>query len=63
MAYRPHVKVGAAIKARAAAAGLTLAEYTEYVMAKHAGLPPECAPQPAPRDDNQEALLPDPYDP
>lgn len=59
IAYRPHLKVEAALKARAKAAGMSWAEYTEYLVARALDLP-ECAPQPSHPDHGQEALLPDP---
>lgn len=63
IAYRPHVKVESALKARAEAAGMSWAEYTEYIVAQALGLP-DFAPQPT-TDSNhgQEALLPDPLSP
>lgn len=59
IAYRPHVRVGAVIEARAKAVGLSKAEYTEYVMADLFGMP-ECAPDPTiDPDHGQEPLIPD----
>ena len=62
IAYRPHLKVEAALKARAQAADMSWAEYTEFLVARSLGLP-EYAPQPSTPDNGQEALLPDPLSP
>lgn len=60
IAYRPHVRLAAVLEARAKAAGLSRAEYTEYVLAQTFGMP-ECAPEPTTDpDDGQEPLIPDP---
>lgn len=59
ISFRPHVRVAAVLDARARAAGLSRAEYTEYLIAQQFGMP-ECAPEPHPDTDNeQEPLLPD----
>lgn len=59
VAYRPHVRIEAVLKARAKEAGLSWSEYTEYVLGQAFGMP-ECAPEPTRDSDNgQEALLPD----
>lgn len=60
IAYRPHEKVGAVLKARAATANLTWSEYTEHLVATALGMP-ECAPRPQPND-SQESLIPDDLD-
>lgn len=62
VSFRPHIRVAAVIDARARAAGLSRAEYAEYVMAKVLKMPPEYAPTPktTDADDGQEPLLPDP---
>lgn len=61
ISYRPHVRVYDVMNARAAKAGLSRAEYTEYLIAKALGMS-DCAPKPERTDDpNQEALLPDPH--
>lgn len=60
ISFRPHVRVAAVLDARAKAAGLSRAEYTEYLIASRFGMP-ECAPEPQPdTDDGQEPLIPDP---
>lgn len=61
MSFSPHERVFAVLDARAKAAGLTRAEYMEYLVATTFGMP-EYAPEPHPdTDDGQETLLPDPH--
>ena len=58
--YRPHVRISAVLDARAAAAGLSRAEYTEFVLGQVFEMP-QYAPEPNPdNDDGQEPLIPDP---
>ncbi len=60
ISFRPHIRVSSVLDARAQAAGLSKAEYTEYLIARDFGMP-ECAPEPNPdTDDGQEPLIPDP---
>lgn len=63
ISFRPHIRVATVLNARAEAAGLSRAEFAEYVMAKALKMPPELAPTPQPTDpdDGQETLLPDPH--
>lgn len=58
MAFRPHVRVGEVLEARATALAVSRSDYIEYVVAHALGMA-EYAPELATdTDDGQEALLP-----
>lgn len=63
MAFRPHVRVGEVIEARAAALDVSRSDYIEYVVTHALGMAEYAPDLTTDTDDGQEALLPDPIHP